>query len=32
MNTYIEEEPNCSAAMNDQIEFVHQPEDDHENE
>ena len=27
-----QEEPNCSAAMNDQIEFVHQPEDDQENE
>lgn len=32
MNTYIEEEPNCSAAMNDQIEFVYQPEEDQENE
>ena len=32
MNTYIEEETNCSAAMNDQIEFVHQPEEDQENE
>ena len=31
MNTYIEE-PNCSAEMNDQIEFVHQPEEDQENE